>query len=125
MAKKTKSDGKLVAVLDRKMYLVGYKRMTRPGPLDVVVPDNCDLPTNGTYKWSGKMFIPLGHGFAPIVSRPPATMDEVMLETIEAMGTKAGPKARAWADWYRLNLLKREEEMSRRHRTPSIRRASK
>ncbi len=117
--------GKLIAVLDAKSYLVGYKRKIRQGPLDVVVPDGCDLPTDGTYKWDGKRFVPLGHGFAPIVSRPPATMDEVMLETIEAMGEKAGPKARAWADWYRLNLLKREEEMSRRHRTPSVRRASK
>ncbi len=121
----TKTKSKLIAVLDAKSYLIGYKRSIKPGPLDVVVPDACDLPTNGTYKWDGKSFVPLGHGFAPIVSRPPATMDEVMLETIEAMGDKAGPKATAWADWYRVNLLKREEEMSRRHRTPSIRRASK
>ncbi len=120
-----KEKSKLIAVLDARQYLVGYKRKVKPGPLDVIVPDDCDLPTNGTYKWDGKRFMPLGHGFPPVVTRPPATTDEVILEIIAGMGNKAGPKARAWADWYRLNLLKREEEMSRRHRTPSIKRASK
>jgi hypothetical protein len=111
---------KTIAVLDQKRRLVGYKRQVKVGPLDVVVPDNCDLPANGTYKWDGKRFVPLGHGFAPVVTRPPATIDEVMLEIIEGQGRKAGPKATAWADWYRVNLLKREEEMSLRHRTPKI-----
>ena len=111
---------KLIAVLDARNYLTGYKRKKTPGPLDVVVPDNCDLPANGTYKWDGRKFVPLGHGFPPVVTRPPVTSDEVMLEIIEAMGLKARPKAEAWAEWYRTNLLKREEEMSKRHRTPKI-----
>ncbi len=119
----TDKRGKLIAVLDEKNYLVGYKRKMKPGPLDVVVPDNCDLPANSTYKWDGKRFHPLGFDFPPVVTRPPATHDEVMLEIIEGLGKKAGEKARAWADWYRLNLKKREEEMSRRHRTPKIERA--
>ncbi len=115
--------GKLIAVLDERDYLVGYKRKLKPGLLDVVVPDNCDLPANGTYKWDGKRFWPLGHGFPPVVTRPPATNDEVLLEIVEGLGKKAGEKALAWADWYRLNLKKREEEMSKRHRTPKIARA--
>ncbi len=119
-----KDKGKLIAVLDAKQYLVGYKRKIKPGPLDVVVPDGCDLPADGTYKYDGKRFVPLGHGFPPVVTRPPATMDEVVLEIIAALGNKSGPKARAWADWYRVNLLRREEEMSRRHRAPKIKRAN-
>lgn len=120
----TKDKGRLIAVLDAQNYLVGYKRKLKPGTLDVVVPDDCDLPPNATYKWDGKRFVPLGHGFPPVVTRPPATMDEVILEVIDGLGKKAGPKAVAWAEWYRLNLLKREEEMSRRHRTPNIKRAN-
>ncbi len=115
-----KDKSKLIAVLDTRNYLCGYKRKIRPGPLDVVVPDNCDLPTNSTYKWDGKRFVPLGHGFPPVVTRPPATADEVIFEIVDELGKRAGPKATAWANWYRINLLKREEEMSKRHRTPKI-----
>ena len=115
--------GKLIAILDERQYLVGYKRKLKPGPLDVVVIDGCDLPTDSTYKWDGKRFHPLGHNFPPVVTRPPATNDEVMQEIIEALGKRVGPKATAWAEWYRVNLQKREEEMSRRHRTPRISRA--
>lgn len=111
---------KTVAILDEKKRLVGYKRKVKIGPLDVVVPDNCDLPTNGIYKWDGNRFVPLGHGFPPVVARPPATMDEVMLEIIDGLGKKTGPKAIAWAEWYRQNLLQREEEMSFRHRIQKV-----
>ena len=117
--------GKLIAVLDERRYLTGYKRKLKPGPLDVVVPDNCDLPANSTYKWDGKRFHPLGFDFPPVVTRPPATVDEVLFEIVGGLGKRAGEKALAWSEWYALNLKRREEEMSLRHRTPKIERASK
>lgn len=38
------------AILDEQDRLVGYEDVDEPGDR-VVVPDNCDLPTDGTYKW--------------------------------------------------------------------------
>jgi len=112
----------LVAVLDKKMRLIGTKYKVRVAPDDVALPDDCDLPLNGTYKWQNDSFVPLGHGFPPISSRPSATEAEALYDLIDMLGTKAPDKARAWANWYAANLKKREEEMSRRHRTPKIER---
>ena len=112
----------LVAVLDKKMRLVGTKYKIRATPDDVTLPDDCDLPLNGTYKWQDDLFVPLGHGFPPIVSRPSATEAEALYDLIEMLGKKAPAKARTWADWYAVNLKKREEEMTRRHNTPKVER---
>ena len=110
----------LVAGLNSKGWLIGKKRKRKISDDDVVLPDDCDLPTNGTYKWTGSKFEPLGHGFPPIVSRPPVTEAQALFAVIEKLGGNCPPNARAWADWYDANLRAREEEMSLRHRTPKI-----
>ena len=69
---------KLIAVFDANKRLVGTKKKARPGKDDVVLPDNCDLPTDGSYKWADGIFVPLGHGFGPVVAKPPISEAAVL-----------------------------------------------
>lgn len=112
----------LVAILDDDKRLVGTKRKARPGKDDVVLPDNCDLTTDGMYKWDGTCFVPLGHGFGPVVAKPPFSESSVLYLLVVALGDKAPHPAREWADWYAENLKAREAELALRHRKPRIRR---
>lgn len=113
---------KLVAVLDQNRRLTGFKPKARPGKDDVVVPDNCDLAADGRYKWDGSCFVPLGHGFGPVVAKPPFSESSVLYLLVVELGDKAPHPARTWADWYAMNLKVREEELALRHQKPSIRR---
>ncbi len=112
----------LIAVLDANKRLVGTTKKARPGKDDVVLPDNCDLAVDGSYKWDGKRFVPLGHGFGPVVARPPISETAVLYLLIDALGDDAPHMARGWADWYAKNLKVREEEQAIRTRKPKIRR---
>ncbi len=112
----------LIAVLDANKRLTGTKMAMKPGQDAVLLPDGCDLPMDGSYKWDGTCFVPLGHGFGPVVARPPVSETTVLYHLIDALGDKAPHPAREWADWYVENLKVRDEEISRRTRKPKIRR---
>ena len=112
----------LIAVLDANKRLTGTKMVSKPGENDVLLPDGCDLPIDGSYKWSGKCFVPLGHGFGPVVARPPISETAVLYLLIDALGDGAPHQAREWADWYVENLKVRDEEQAVRTRKPKIRR---
>ncbi len=111
-----------VAILDKNKRLTGFKSKSRPGKDDVVVPDNCDLETDGSYKWDGTCFVPLGHGFGPVVARSPISEAAVLYLLVDALGGGAPHQAREWADWYAENLKVREEEQAIRTRKPKTRR---
>ncbi len=113
---------KLIAVLDGNKRLVGTKRKANPDEKDVVLPEGCDLSTDGMYKWDGSSFVPLGHGFGPVVAKPPYSEAAVLSLLIDDLGDKAPHQAREWADWYSVNLKVREEEMALRRRKPKMRR---
>ncbi len=113
---------KLIAVLDGNRRLVGTKRKATPDKDDVVLPEGCDLSLDGMYKWDGASFVPLGHGFGPVVTKPPFSETAVLYELVDALGDDAPVQAREWADWYAVNLKVREEEMALRRRKPKMRR---
>ena len=102
---------RLVATLDKQMRLVGSK-IKKPGKHDVVLPDQCDLALDGRYKWDGERFVPLGHGFGPVVAKPPVSEAAVLYALIEALGDKAPTDAVLWAEWYEQNLKVRDEELA-------------
>ncbi len=109
---------KLVAILDGNKCLIGARRKAKIGKGDIVLPDDCDLAMDGRYKWDGKAFVPLGHGFGPVVARPPVSEAAVLYMLVEQLGDAAPAKAREWADWYASNLKQREMELARRSRKP-------
>lgn len=112
----------LVAVLDDERRLIGTKNKRAVVKGDVALPVGCDLPLDGTYKWNGSSFIPLGHGFGPVVAKPPYSESAVLFLLVQAMGKKAPHECLAWAEWYAENLKVREDELARRRGKPKIRR---
>ncbi len=112
----------LVAVLDKNKRLVGTKHKVRPGKDDVLLPNGCDLPFDGSYKWTGDCFTPLGHGFGPVVAKSPISESAVLYQLTVALGDDAPPPARGWAAWYAENLKVREEEQAMRAGKPKTRR---
>ena len=108
----------LVAVLDDNGHLVGTRRGKSDSD-DVVLPDDCDLPLNGTYKWveDQKCFLPLGTGFPRVATKPPVSETQVLYLIASAIGEELLPKeVRDWMRWYETNLKKREEELQVRTR---------
>ncbi len=112
----------LIAVFDANKRLTGTKMVAKPLQFDVPLPDGCDLPMDGSYKWDGTCFVPLGHGFGPVVARSPISETAVLYLLVDALGDDALPPAREWADWYAENLKVREEEQALRAGKPKIRR---
>lgn len=103
-----------VAKLDGDKRLVGYREVKRLTQDHVEVPDGCDLPTDGTYRWDGKSFVPLGHGYGK-PPRPPVASDYAMFLMMKAWLNDSTPPAEcvAWVEWYELALAKRNEELRR------------
>lgn len=103
---------KVVALLDDSGLLVGYKTVKKPQATDVVVPADCDLPTDNTYRWDklAGQFIPLGHGHGkPVV--PPLTTEMVMRRLIELVPSAGEDLAlMEWGNWYDTNLRRADEE---------------
>lgn len=100
-----------IAQLDGDGRLVGYRNVKKAKPTDVAVGDDCDLPADGSYKWTGRAFLPLGHGFGKPARPPVADNLALYLFMRAAMdGTPVPDECRQWADWYRDNLLQRQEE---------------
>jgi len=81
---------------------------------DIVVPDDCDLTTDGRYTYRNDRFEPWGHGFPkprnPQVPKErawylfmKAVIDSNVIDMIPA-------ECGQWMKWYEDNLKKREEE---------------
>ena len=107
---------RLVAVLDENNHLVGTTRKTKLAQGDVHLPEEFDLPTDGTYKWAkGEdgtwAFWPLGHGFSNTPTRPPVSDFRALYDVIRAVKEGRDPiDALRWATWYEKNVKQREEE---------------
>lgn len=117
MTKKNKKSV-LIAVLDDNGHLVGTRR-GKPNADDITLPDNCDLPLNGTYKWvpDRKCFLPLGTGFPRVASTPPVSEIYVLYLLASTIGEELLPKeVQDWMRWYESNLKKRDEELQARAR---------
>jgi len=108
-----------VALLDDNNRLVGLKSKEQPTADDLVVDSNCDLPTDGSYKWSAEQtcFVPLGHGFGPVSSRPPISNMRALYLVAQCLADDIPQEVRDWMDWYEQNLQKRDEEArARKHK---------
>lgn len=99
-----------IALLDPEGRLVGLDYKPDPEPNDLVVDDGIDLPLDGTYKWDGHTFVPLGHGFGPISYRPPISETRALYLIIQTLGDTAPTDLLRWAVWYEAVLKKRDEE---------------
>ena len=108
----------LIAVLNENGHLIGTRR-DEPSADDIVLPDDCDLPLNGTYKWMSDRgsFMPLGTGFPRVATKPPVSETQVLYLLASAIGEDLLPKeVQDWMRWYEKNLKKREEELQIRTR---------
>lgn len=96
-----------IALLDDKNKLVGYKKKKDPSVSDVVVPDGCDLPGDGSYWYDAEAgaFFPIGRGLGK-PKRPPVEDKHVLYLMARAMGGKAPQEVKEWADWYNDNILR-------------------
>ncbi len=93
-----------IAVLDKKFRLVGLRRLGKKVkvPKDaVVVVDECDLPTDGTYKWvpEDEGFMPVGHGFGKPGPAPISTETVVLL--LAANMINPPQEVVDWIKWYK------------------------
>ena len=103
-----------IAKLDKDNRLVGYRRVKKKNKDHVVVPEGCDLPTDGSYRWDSKSFVPLGHGYGKPARSPIASDYAVFLMMRALLNEESLPaECRAYVAWYEENLAKRNEEMAR------------
>lgn len=93
-----------IAILDEKSRLIGLRPLKKgakaPGDA-VVVVDECDLPTDGTYKWmpGDRCFMPVGHGLGKPGPAPIST-EEVILLLVADMSNPP-QEILDWVTWYR------------------------
>lgn len=127
-----------IAVLDAQLRLIGFTTKEVALKSDVVVPDECDLPVDGTYKWveGHNAFLPLGHGFQR-TRRPPIADTRVIYELAKLMLDKLPEECKAWVQWYEENMKRRHEEeavsqdtasrkrVARRSQVPNVKRQGK
>ena len=105
---------KTVAQLDRQQRLVGYRKVKKLSKTHIEVPDDCDLPTDGRYRWDGARFVPLGHGYGKPDNPPVATDFAVFLMMRALVNEQPIPdECRLYVEWYEKNLRKRNEELVR------------
>jgi len=106
-----------IAVLNDTFYLIGYRKLGKKAKVPegaIVVPDGCDLPADGSYKWvaAEECFLPLGHGFGKPERAP---VPDVQVLYLLAMAMDNPPaEVSAWAKWYEKNLKQAHEEMGHR-----------
>lgn len=104
----------MIAILDANSRLVGT-RIGEPAPGDVPLPDGCDLPLDGSFKWvpEEQAFFPLGHGFPRISAKPPVSeayvLHWVVMRAIDA-GEDVPSGVRGWAEWFGQHHKQREDE---------------
>ena len=101
-----------IAVLNGQNYLVGYDDVAQPGPADVIVGADCDLASDGSYKWMPEKgyFLPLGFGHGQVPTKSPFPMVYVLARMVEAMGDNAPEEGKEWLKWFNAHDRKRIEE---------------
>lgn len=98
-AKNAKNAPKIrVAVLQKNGLLTGVVMKAALGPNDV---DAGDLRADGTYRWTGSTFVPLGHGHGK-PKRPDVGRDRAVYLLMRALlEDKPIPQECAdWCAWY-------------------------
>ncbi len=108
-----------IAKLDDKKRLVKYIRKEKAEQGEVVVPNDCDLPTDGTFIYRDGAFNPAGHGH-PKPTSPPISTDYVlylMIDQYVRMGDAVPTECEAWHTWYKENLAGRNKEKLERGKT--------
>ncbi len=107
----------MIAVLDEQGCLIGT-RMGIPVQGDVTLPDDCDLPLDGTYKWMEEhaAFVPLGHGFPRAPSRPPVSIERVVYLMAMEMADRLPAEVVAWAGWYAEHFQQRADAAQKARR---------
>lgn len=105
---------KQIAILDKDQRLIGYRKVKKVTKDHVVVPDSCDLPTDGSYRWNGEAFMPRGHGYGK-PPRPPVASDYAVFLMMRAFlkGEPLPHECQDYVNWYEDVLAKRNEEMAR------------
>jgi hypothetical protein len=87
-----------VAILDDKGRLVGKEEVAAKAAAGRA-PDPGDLPLDGTYKWTGTAYLPLGAGFGKI-PKPPVDFLYVLRALIAAAPDGLPHEVALWAGWY-------------------------
>ena len=93
-----------VAILDKDARLIDLQKLDEMEevPLDaIVVPNTCDLPIDGTYKWMNKeaCFMPVGRGQDKPKQAPIST--EEVLFLLATNIHDLSPEVRNWMKWYK------------------------
>ncbi len=105
-----------IAILDEKSRLIGLRWLEdevvdsegeviserEPVPRGaVIVVSECDLPTDGTYKWmpEDEYFMPVGHGLGKPGPAPISTETVVLL--LAANMDNPPQEVLDWMEWYR------------------------
>lgn len=91
----------LIAILNEAGGLIGT-REGEPADGDVPLPDGCDLPLDGSYKWMAEhgAFVPLGHGFPRMPSKPPVSAEFVLYQIAKAMKDDLPDSVHEWMDHF-------------------------
>lgn len=92
-----------VAVLDKNGRLTGVAMKASLAKGDI---EAGDLPADGTYRWIGKSFVPLGHGHGK-PRRPGVDRDYALYLLMRALinGTPIPQECADWCAWYENNGL--------------------
>lgn len=114
----SKKAQKIVGVFDANNVLIDSKRVDA----DAEGIEIGDLKTDGSMKYvpEAKAFIPMGHGYGKVKTKPPAETELVLANLIEALAAVPGFElphtASEWLDWYNVDMRRRHEEMATRPR---------
>lgn len=109
-----------VAMLNQHDCLIGYEHVAANKAEDrIVVPENCDLPVDGSYKWVGEQrcFLPVGAGFGK-PKRPPVSPDYAIFLTLRALvnDTPIPDEVGEYVDWYDATLRERNQARTKKIR---------
>jgi len=98
--------------LDKESRLIGIVSSDEPVIGAIPLPDGCDLPTDGSYKWveDAQAFFPLGHGFPRATTKPPYSEMHVLYMMAKAMRDTAPAEVAEWAAWYESHMKQQSEE---------------
>ena len=93
-----------IAILDSNTRLIGLRKLPKRGKVgkgEVEVSDECDLPTDGTYKWMAEdsCFMPVGHGLGKPGPAPISTEHVVFL--LAASMNNTPQEVLDWMEWYK------------------------
>ncbi len=93
-----------MAILDSNARLIGLRKLPKQGrgrKGEVEVSDDCDLPTDGTYKWMADdmCFMPVGHGLGK--PGPSPISSEQVIFFLAASMDNPPQEILDWMKWYK------------------------